>query len=101
MSQASARAARLLQPCLEPLAHHGHVGLALESDCVVVIVSEETGIISLAVNGALESPIPRERFQARLAQTLEIDTEEALDDSVEPVSDESPTEIARTTAPES
>ncbi|MCH2132369.1 MAG: diadenylate cyclase CdaA [Phycisphaerales bacterium] len=57
--------------------HRAAVGLATESDCVVVIVSEETGIISLAVNGRLESPIPRERFAAVLGQTLEMQVDDS------------------------
>ena len=52
--------------------HRAAVGLSAESDCVVVIVSEETGIVSLAANGRLESPIPRDRFTAVLSQTLDM-----------------------------
>jgi hypothetical protein len=47
------------------------VGLTLESDCLVVIVSEETGGISIAERGQVELDIPRERFRAVLAQRLE------------------------------
>jgi diadenylate cyclase len=57
--------------------HRAAVGLATESDCVVVIVSEETGIISLAVNGRLESPIPREKFKNVLSNALELNVEES------------------------
>lgn len=52
--------------------HRAAVGLATESDCVVVIVSEETGVTSIAVDGRLESPIPRERFTSVLRQMLEM-----------------------------
>ncbi|MEE2906295.1 MAG: diadenylate cyclase [Planctomycetota bacterium] len=58
--------------------HRAAVGLAAESDCVVVIVSEETGITSIAVDGRLESPIPRERFTAVLRQTLEMQTGDTI-----------------------
>jgi hypothetical protein len=40
-----------------------------ETDAVLLVVSEETGRISLAVNGRLE-PVPRENLSRRLADLL-------------------------------
>ncbi len=51
--------------------HRAAVGLSLESDCLVVIVSEETGAISIAEYGRLEHDIARDRFQDVLARRLE------------------------------
>lgn len=50
--------------------HRAGVGLTLESDCVVVIVSEETGAISIARHGRLMRDIPRDAFRQVLEETL-------------------------------
>jgi diadenylate cyclase len=50
--------------------HRAAVGLSEETDAVVVIVSEETGVVSLAVNGAIERGLETERLQARLVELL-------------------------------
>jgi diadenylate cyclase len=50
--------------------HRAAAGLSLESDCIVIIVSEETGAISIAEHGRLEHDIPREQFHAALTQRL-------------------------------
>lgn len=51
--------------------HRAAVGITLESDCVAVVVSEETGGVSIVEDGVVESDVPLERFrealQARLA----------------------------------
>jgi diadenylate cyclase len=64
--------------CLFPLTDNPHVaknlgtrhrsglGLSEETDAVVIIVSEETGTISLAVNGKLRRPLDREGLLALL-----------------------------------
>ena len=49
------------------------MGLSNESDCIVVIVSEETGVVSIAIEGQLQSPIPRDRLTAVLTQILEVE----------------------------
>jgi diadenylate cyclase len=68
--------------CEFPLSHHtimdphlgtrhrAAVGLTEESDAIVIVVSEETGTISLAVGGALETPMTADQLRARLMGLL-------------------------------
>jgi len=55
--------------------HRAAAGLSLESDCVVVIVSEENGAVSIAEHGRLDYDLPRERFRELLAARLELPSE--------------------------
>jgi diadenylate cyclase len=48
--------------------HRAALGLAEETDAVVLVVSEETGRISLAVNGQMESPLDREALERRIVE---------------------------------
>jgi diadenylate cyclase len=48
--------------------HRAALGLAEETDAVVIVVSEETGRISLAVGGHMESPLDRELLRRRLME---------------------------------
>ena len=50
--------------------HRAAVGLSEETDAAVVVVSEETGVISLAVDGVIERGLDPERLQERLAALL-------------------------------
>lgn len=50
--------------------HRAAVGITVDSDCIAVVVSEETGSVSIAENGRLESGIPRERFREMLERKL-------------------------------
>ena len=50
--------------------HRAALGLATESDCVVVIVSEETGRIGIAVNGAFEMQMNHDELRNRLQELL-------------------------------
>ncbi len=50
--------------------HRAAVGLTEEFDAVVVVVSEETGTISLAVGGDLETPLSTEELRQRLMGLL-------------------------------
>jgi diadenylate cyclase len=50
--------------------HRAAVGLSEETDAAVVVVSEETGSISLAVDGVIERGLDAERLQERLAGLL-------------------------------
>src|SRR5262245_5991309 len=51
------------------MRHRSALCMSEDSDAVVLVVSEETGRVSLAVAGKLE-PVPRENLSARLASLL-------------------------------
>lgn len=53
--------------------HRAALGLAEETDAVVLVVSEETGRISLAVEGQMESPLDRESLRRRLGELFSLD----------------------------
>jgi diadenylate cyclase len=50
--------------------HRAAIGVTEESDCVVVVVSEETGSIRIAEGGTLSSPIPRDELSEELERRL-------------------------------
>lgn len=50
--------------------HRAAAGLTMESDCIVVIVSEETGAVSLSEGGRIEFNIPRSQLEKMLAERL-------------------------------
>jgi diadenylate cyclase len=50
--------------------HRAGIGITEETDAVAVIVSEETGTISLAVKGDIERDLTVERLRERLTQLL-------------------------------
>jgi diadenylate cyclase len=53
--------------------HRAAVGLSEETDAVVVVVSEETGVISLTVDGVIERGLDPDRLQERLSTLLDAD----------------------------
>jgi len=50
--------------------HRAAVGVSEETDAVVVVVSEETGMISLAVEGRIESGLDTAALSRRLGELL-------------------------------
>jgi diadenylate cyclase len=59
-----------LLPARTGARHRAAAGLTMESDCVVIIVSEETGAISLSENGKVEFNIPHHELAAALTRRL-------------------------------
>ncbi len=52
--------------------HRAAVGISTESDCLVVIVSEERGEARLSEYGTLTQPIPMPEFKAALLERLQV-----------------------------
>jgi diadenylate cyclase len=50
--------------------HRAGLGISEQSDAVVLIVSEETGVISLAINGVLYRNFTRDRLIDKLEALL-------------------------------
>jgi len=50
--------------------HRAAAGLSIETDCIVIVVSEETGGISIAEHGNFTHDISREAFRATLMERL-------------------------------
>ena len=50
------------------LRHRAAIGITEESDCVAVVVSEETGQISICVDGKLERDLTEEEFRGRMEE---------------------------------
>ena len=51
--------------------HRAGIGLSEISDAIVIIVSEETGVISLAINGRLTRNYDREKLRVVLLKIME------------------------------
>lgn len=52
------------------MRHRAGIGMSEASDAVVVIVSEETGAISVAVNGMLKRHLTKDTFEKILRNEL-------------------------------
>ncbi len=63
--------------------HRAAIGLAEETDALVIIVSEETGTISLAHNGQIERGLTPEDLRKRLEAELSITEEPAGEENIE------------------
>ncbi len=50
--------------------HRAALGLTEENDALAVVVSEETGIVSLAINGRLERELTPDTLRLRLGALL-------------------------------
>ena len=57
------------------LRHRAGLGMTEESDAICIIVSEETGELSLAHEGELERGLEPETFHKRLLELLEVESE--------------------------
>jgi diadenylate cyclase len=53
--------------------HRAALGLSEETDAVVLVVSEESGRISLAMGGHMETPIDRESLRRRLGELFRLE----------------------------
>ena len=52
------------------LRHRAALGLSDETDAAIVVLSEETGIISLAFNGELRRPLTTDELRSQLISIL-------------------------------
>jgi diadenylate cyclase len=68
--------------------HRAAVGLTMETDCIVVIVSEETGAVSIAEHGSIEFDIPRSDLEEELARRLAAPP--VMRETAEPIDDREP-----------
>ncbi len=55
------------------LRHRAALGVAEESDAVAVVISEETGIVSLAYDGKIDKYVPLDELQGQLIDYFQID----------------------------
>ena len=62
--------------------HRAGIGMSEASDAVVVIVSEETGIISVAVGGMLKRSLSAETLQKLLGAELCPQQDDSLDSGI-------------------
>lgn len=58
------------------MRHRAALGLAEESDAVVIVVSEETGIVSICHRGSIERSFDPASFKQRLTELLLLDKNE-------------------------
>jgi len=83
--------------------HRAAVGLTEETDAVVIVVSEETGNISLADGGQLEGPLTPDQLRDRLIELLHGEaatlTEHSLATAREAAPPETPSEQPTDSAP--
>ena len=61
------------------LRHRAGLGLSEESDTIALVVSEESGQVSICHSGMIERNLPFERFRKRLSQLLLREENHAID----------------------
>lgn len=59
------------------LRHRSGIGISEHSDAIVLIVSEETGSISIAINGQLEQNLTRDKIYRKLLRNLQENPQQA------------------------
>ncbi|MFT5856924.1 MAG: diadenylate cyclase [Verrucomicrobiales bacterium] len=64
------------------LRHRAGVGLTEESDAIAIVVSEETGDVSICHSGQIERDLDAETFRRRLRELLEVEEEKPSTTSV-------------------
>jgi diadenylate cyclase len=64
--------------------HRAALGLAERTDAVVLVVSEETGEISLAADGVLYKPVPQDMLEKRLSELLRTESKIGNADQEDP-----------------
>ena len=73
--------------------HRAAIGLTEESDAVVIVVSEETGAISLAESGRLETPLAPDQLRKRLMALLRAAEAPLEEPSLEAAETQPPSEL--------
>ncbi len=61
------------------LRHRAAIGLTEESDAIALIVSEETGTVSISYEGKIERDFDKQAFQSRLQQLMLLEKYEEQD----------------------
>jgi len=63
--------------------HRAAIGLTEVTDAVVLVVSEETGELSLAADGELQKPVPPDQLERRLQELLKTESKLIREDGGE------------------
>ena len=62
--------------------HRAGLGISEVSDCITLIASEETGFLSIAMDGGLERNVGADRIREVLAGTLDDGEKKSLPDRI-------------------